>query len=58
MTDSRPYPAILVEDDGSIVLPAKLLQDLGITAGQEWIPRIQDGKIVLERQAEAAREEG
>ncbi len=39
--------------DGRILVPVELRRELGVVAGEALVARVQDGRLVIERRADA-----
>ncbi len=54
-TTSRTYKEMRIDAQGRAVFPAELRHDLGFKEGERLIPRVVDGKILLERREDIRR---
>lgn len=55
MTSQIPpqtFKPLRMDGQGRVLLPAELRQALQLQAGEELIPRVQHGQLILERRSE------
>lgn len=48
----QTFKPLRMDGQGRVLLPAELRQALHLQAGEELIPRVRDGQLILERRSE------
>ncbi len=46
---------VSIKSDGRILVPAQLRRSFGATPGEALVARVEDGRLIIERRADAVR---